>query len=64
VARSVITSILRQIQLNDKVKDDKMVSACCRQKRNAKRVFVGKPENRPLGRHVGGRVILKWILEK
>jgi hypothetical protein len=35
-------------------------------KRNAYRILVGNPEgNRPLGdQDVGGRTILKWILEK
>jgi hypothetical protein len=37
-----------------------------REKRNAYRILVGKPEGkRLLGRpNVGGRVIWKWILEK
>jgi hypothetical protein len=36
------------------------------EKRNAYRIFVEKPEGkRPLGRlDVGGRIILKWIVEK
>jgi hypothetical protein len=36
------------------------------EKRNAYRVLVGKPEGkRPLGRlDVGGRIILRWILER
>jgi hypothetical protein len=36
------------------------------EKRNAYRVFVGKPEGkRPLGRlEADGRIILKWILER
>jgi hypothetical protein len=35
-------------------------------KRNAYRIFVGKPEGKkPLGRlFVGGRIILRWILER
>jgi hypothetical protein len=34
-------------------------------KRNAYRILVGKPEGkRPLGnRDVGGRIILRWVLE-
>jgi hypothetical protein len=33
------------------------------ERRNAYRVFVGKPEGkRPVGSR-GGRIILKWILE-
>jgi hypothetical protein len=37
-----------------------------REKRNAYRILVGKPEGkRPLGRlDVGGRIILEWILER
>jgi hypothetical protein len=36
------------------------------EKRNAYRIFVGKPEGkRPLGTlEVDGRIILKWILER
>jgi hypothetical protein len=36
------------------------------EKRNVYRILVGKPEGkRPLGRlDVGGRIILKWILER
>jgi hypothetical protein len=36
-----------------------------REKRNAYRIFVGKPEGkRPLGRPRRRGTILKWILEK
>jgi hypothetical protein len=36
------------------------------EKRNAYRILVGEPKGkRPLGRlRVGGRIILKWILER
>jgi hypothetical protein len=34
------------------------------EKRNAYRIVVGKPEGRrPLGRPIGGRIILECILE-
>jgi hypothetical protein len=34
------------------------------EKMNACRIFVRKPEGKTEGLHVGGRVILKWILDK
>jgi hypothetical protein len=36
------------------------------EKRNAYKILVGKPEGkRPLGRpRLGGRIILRWILER
>jgi hypothetical protein len=53
---------------NDQIEDDEISSACSThgEKRNAYRALVGKPEGkRPLGRlGIGGRIIVKWILEK
>jgi hypothetical protein len=39
--------------------------AACLRAKNAYRILMGKSEgNKPLGRlDVGGRIILKWILE-
>jgi hypothetical protein len=35
------------------------------ERRNAYRIVMGKPEGTtPLGRHVDGSIILKWILDK
>jgi hypothetical protein len=49
------------------VKEDEMGIACTTygEKRNAYKAFVSKPEGkRPLeDLDVGGRIILKWILE-
>jgi hypothetical protein len=54
---------------NDQAKDDEMGRACSthREKRNAYRILMGKPEGkRLLGRlkDVDGRIILRWILER
>jgi hypothetical protein len=50
------------------VKEDEMGRACIANvaKRNAYRIFVGKPEGkRALERlDVGGRIIIEWILER
>jgi hypothetical protein len=49
---SSITCTLRQINYNDKIKKDEMGRACNtdKEKRNAYRILVGKPEGkRPLG---------------
>jgi hypothetical protein len=49
------------------VKADKVDRACStkREKRNANRILVGKPEgmNHQHDKNVGGWIILKWILE-
>jgi hypothetical protein len=53
--------------LNDQVKHDEMGRACSTngEKRDACRILVGKPEGkRSLGRQIGGRIILKCILER
>jgi hypothetical protein len=50
------------------IKEDEMGSACSmnREKMNAYRILVGKPEKkRPLGRaRRSWKVLLRWILEK
>jgi hypothetical protein len=48
------------------LKKDEMGKACCRHRRNALRGLVGKPKRKRAleDLHVGGRIILKWILEK
>jgi hypothetical protein len=34
-------------------------------KKDADRILVGKPEGkRPLGIYVGGRILLRWIIER
>jgi hypothetical protein len=51
--RSFITCTLRQVYLNDQVKEDEMDGVCSThgEKRNAYRILVGKPERkRPLGK--------------
>jgi hypothetical protein len=43
------------------VEEDEMDRPCSShgEKRNLYRIFVGKPEGRKPGRHVGGKIILK-----
>jgi hypothetical protein len=47
----------------DEGKDDEMVGACSthREKMNPYRILMGKPD---LDLDLGGRIILRWILEK
>jgi hypothetical protein len=65
--RSFIICAVRQVQL-EQVKENEMSRECGTNgaKRNAYRILVGKLEGkRPLGKKhdVGGKTILKWILD-
>jgi hypothetical protein len=68
IMRSFTTFLRAKYNQNNKGKEDEMGRACSIHEENMHvyRVLVGNPERkRPLGRlNMGGKIILKWILEK